>query len=369
LSNLIWTPPNYLAWSVFKSPEMSTLVQKAVSGKTTRAQLYATPIWNYKLKWELLRNSGSASPTSLNSLIDFFLSRGGAYDSFLYADPDDNAVTDQLIGYGDGVTTQFQLLYQKAGAAAQAAGGFYELVQNPNVVSAVKINGSAQAAFSYAIGTENQLLYSQDFSNAFWSKNALAITANSTAAPDGTTTADTLASSGDGYATQLVTGIAAGELVTFSVYLKAVSGTPTIKIFLNSAFAGGWLTGPFTSCALNSTWQRFSVTAPMSALPGISGMMAMVGGANSIPNGVSVYAWGAQLERFPAASGYLATITDQVKPLGMITFGTAPGLNLPVTASFSFYYRLRFKNDLNEFEQFMKNLWQLQQLELVSETL
>jgi hypothetical protein len=43
-----------------------------------------------------------------------------------------------------------------------------------------------------ALAEQNLLLYSQEFDNAAWTKTSTTVTANSTTAPDGTTTADTL---------------------------------------------------------------------------------------------------------------------------------------------------------------------------------
>jgi len=40
---------------------------------------------------------------------------------------------------------------------------------------------------------ENLLQYSQEFDNAYWTKSATTVTANATAAPDGTTTAEQIA--------------------------------------------------------------------------------------------------------------------------------------------------------------------------------
>ena len=368
MSNLIWVPPKYLAWSVFKSPEMSTLVQPAVSGKTTRAQLYADPVWNYKLRWELLKDN-DGPPSSLDTLVDFFLSRGGSYDSFLYADPDDSSVTGQLLGYGDGVTTQFQLARQFL-----SAGGFYETIQNPNVVTAVKLNGTPQAAFTYAIGTENLLLFSQDFTNAVWAQTGLTVTGNTAAAPDGTTTADKLARNGSGGTyldLQLVNlaanGIRINDQLSFSSY--AIQGTVGVKFHLELAWqnAAGvtLLTSAMAAQTLTASWQRFTLTATVPI--GATQVACRVVLDNTTTTGDFITVWGEQLERWAIASGYLATTAATVQPNGLVTFATAPTAGQLVTADFSFYYRVRFKNDLNEFEQFMSKLWQLQQLELVSD--
>jgi uncharacterized protein (TIGR02217 family) len=51
---------------------------------------------------------------------------------------------------------------------------------------------------------------------------------------------------------------------------------------------------------------------------------------------------------------------------GLVTFVTAPGSGLIVTADFSYYFRCRFVTDSYTFENFMFQLWQLKQLTFIS---
>lgn len=366
MSNLLFTPPNFLGWSVFKSPQFKTQLQQAAGGKTTRSQLWANPIWNYKLTWEILRDSGTA-PTAFKQLIDFFLARAGQFDTFLYQDPNDNAVAGQLLGYGNGSATKFQL--------ARSFLNFYEAMQNPNAVTNVYLNGVAQAAFSYAIGTENLILQSQTLDNAAWSTfSSITVTANATAAPDGTSTAEKLARLGSGgsyaigqFVNFAANGIRQGDQLTFSCY--GLQGTVGVKMHLRLVFedASGNILLDTAQAAqtLTGSWQRFiwTQTVPIGATQ----VQCNIHLDNTSSVGDFIYAWGAQLERWPSASGYLATTTAIVQPLGVVTFSSAPAAGVAVTADFSYYYRLRFKQDINEFEQFMNNLWALKTLELVSE--
>jgi uncharacterized protein (TIGR02217 family) len=64
----------------------------------------------------------AAAYAELQQLIGFYNARQGQFDDWLYSDPDDNAVTAQQFGVGDGVTTQFQLV--------RTFGGFTEPVTN-----------------------------------------------------------------------------------------------------------------------------------------------------------------------------------------------------------------------------------------------
>ncbi|HJU15711.1 MAG TPA: DUF2460 domain-containing protein [Stellaceae bacterium] len=51
---------------------------------------------------------------------------------------------------------------------------------------------------------------------------------------------------------------------------------------------------------------------------------------------------------------------------GVVTFATAPGSGVAVTADFTFFFRVRFSDDTASFENFMFRLWRLKQLKFVS---
>jgi uncharacterized protein (TIGR02217 family) len=51
---------------------------------------------------------------------------------------------------------------------------------------------------------------------------------------------------------------------------------------------------------------------------------------------------------------------------GLITFSTAPGSGLNITADFTYYFRCRFTDDKYDFENFMHRLWQLKKLTFIS---
>jgi len=132
-----------LSWGVGKAPRFSTRTQVASTSRQLRASLTPYPIWTFKLDYEVLR--ADAAFGELQQLMGFFLSRRGAFDSFLFTDPSDYTVTDQVIGTGNGVTTQFQLL--------RSLGGFTEPVENPNTVTAIKVGGVTQSPGSYVINS------------------------------------------------------------------------------------------------------------------------------------------------------------------------------------------------------------------------
>jgi len=132
MSNQVFPVFPGLAWSVIKSPEWSTLIQKAVSGLELRASLMAYPVYNITLTYEVLRAS-TALP-ELQSLLGFFNARQGSFDNFLFTDSTDSSMTAQNIGTGNGSNTKFQI--------ARTYGGFTEPVMNINGVANIYDNGT-----------------------------------------------------------------------------------------------------------------------------------------------------------------------------------------------------------------------------------
>src|SRR5271155_1719085 len=130
-----------LGFDVTRTPVWDTTVQQAISGKETRIARQTYPRWKWELSYNVLRSS--ASYGELQQLAGFFNARQGMFDTFLYQDADDNAVSAQVIGTGDGATTAFQFL--------RTFGGFIEPVLAYNVVSTVYLNGVAQSGSTYSV--------------------------------------------------------------------------------------------------------------------------------------------------------------------------------------------------------------------------
>ncbi len=96
-----------LTWNNTKAPVFNTKIQRSVTNSELRAAFAVTPVWDFTLTYDLLRDD--TANNELKTLMGFFLARQGSFDSFLYADPDDYLAVLQNFGTGDGVTTQFQL--------------------------------------------------------------------------------------------------------------------------------------------------------------------------------------------------------------------------------------------------------------------
>ena len=166
----------------------------------------------------------------------------------------------------------------------------------------------------------NLLQYSEDFSNAAWTQSAVTITANSTTAPNGTTTADTIAFSSGGYVG--VTRTDNGSM-TFSVYAKYI-GTQWLCVEnFNQSDKAGWfdlLNGVIGGTAngatnsienLGNSWYRCSVTMTATDVASSTYAIFSVSANNGFTRSGSAYFYGAQLNIGSTAKPYFPT-TDRL---------------------------------------------------------
>lgn len=148
MSNVLFPKIRGLSWSIVKTPTFATEIQESLTGREVRVQNFQNPIWEFTLTYEYLLNDPRSrdenEQTPLETLVGFFLARGGQFDDFLLNESDltgrleDSVYTDQPIGVGDGLTKSFQLV--------RNLGGFLEAVQNPmNQSATVYVNGVAKS--------------------------------------------------------------------------------------------------------------------------------------------------------------------------------------------------------------------------------
>lgn len=159
----------------------------------------------------------------------------------------------------------------------------------------------------------NLALWSEDFSQTTWSKTRCSITANSTTAPDGNTTADTLVEDTTATSThpvsQAVTLTAAAQ--TFSIYAKAANRNWIQLTLLSTANASAYFNlsngtigtvGSATTASIVSVgngWYRCVITATTAAGANTLGIYPASADATSSFTGngtASLYIWGAQCE-------------------------------------------------------------------------
>jgi hypothetical protein len=95
MSNLVF-PDTLMGFDikVTRKEIYSTIVQSAASGKELRAGLWSTPRYSYQLNLNFVRQSGFSVNTlvdELSTLVTFFETHKGKWDSFLFNDPVDGA--------------------------------------------------------------------------------------------------------------------------------------------------------------------------------------------------------------------------------------------------------------------------------------
>jgi hypothetical protein len=182
------------------------------------------------------------------------------------------------------------------------------------VYSAVPTDGSGDLSFTRASnGTRvnsaglvevcpwNLLEQSEAFSNtSIWNVlNSASVSANTTTAPNGTTTADTLTFSANPSSNIYCLLTPTTGTFTFSIYAKTASGTKQFR--LRADIPGGTASNDFT---VTTEWQRFefSVTGTPQTFYIINDSAGTAG---------SIYIWGAQLNIGATAKPYFPT-TDRL---------------------------------------------------------
>jgi uncharacterized protein (TIGR02217 family) len=144
MSNLLFPKVRGLGWTITKNPTFSTEIQSSLAGREVRVQNFQNPIWEFTLAYEYLLNDPRSrdenEQTPLETLVGFFLARGGQFDDFLLNESDltqrleDSVYSGQPIGVGDGSTKNFQLV--------RNVGGFLESCENPaNQVATINVSG------------------------------------------------------------------------------------------------------------------------------------------------------------------------------------------------------------------------------------
>lgn len=146
MSDVVYPSFPGLKWNVKRTPMWKTLSQESVSGKELTVSLMTYPNRKYSISYEFLRRS------EMEQIEGFFNQRRGKFDTFLYLDPEDNSVTDQVFGTGNGTTTSFPL--------SRVRGGFSEPVQALNGAPVIKVDGVTKATpADYVISTTGIVVF------------------------------------------------------------------------------------------------------------------------------------------------------------------------------------------------------------------
>ena len=139
-----------------RTPIWSTLHQEAVSGQDSPIRLWSYNRWRYEIPYSAF-NSGPTAIQGLpalewQALAAFFNQVNGSRLVFQFTDPDDNAVTDQVFGTGDGSTAAFPLTRTMSGIGVS----WNEPVFAPTIAN-VKVNGAPTVL--YTLGTQGLVTF------------------------------------------------------------------------------------------------------------------------------------------------------------------------------------------------------------------
>lgn len=147
----------------------------------------------------------------------------------------------------------------------------------------------------------NLLSFTEVFSNAVWGKILGAtVTPNTTIAPDGTLTGDTITFSANSSnrIEQLAGNAVVGQTVTASIWLR---GSGTIGLNVGSDAPGNVDGVTESTITLTSQWVRHSVTVTYVGSAGLRRMMIIW---RTFLTATTVDVWGAQMEIGATPSNY-----------------------------------------------------------------
>lgn len=288
MSNAVYPALPGLQYPIKRTPLWKTTAKSTPSGREWRTTAMVAPRYRLVLQYEFLRSLSAYG--EYQALFDFFNARSGSLDSFLFRDPDDSVVTEQLLGISNGSTTQWQLARAVPGVPL------------------------------------NLLAATQDFAAGYWLKQAAGtgsvpvVTADDALAPDGTTTADLVVlDKGAGTTSTDQANISpptslltiAGQSYTFSVWVKsATASTYTVRM----DFSGQ--AGDITTVTVTPVWQRVVITLAAALDRGRRPIIRLRGGLGTSDQ-ASLHLWGAQFQRGTVATSYMPVL-DSTVPVPML---------------------------------------------------
>lgn len=295
------------SYSLLKTPEFGTQIATSDGKAETAISLIVNPIWHFQLVYEQLFNdltNSSYVVSELEELMGFYLSMGGQAGTFLFDDPEDDAPRGPIVAVavnagGSGYVVGNQMKVPGVGTGA--------IVQVATVGTGGAITGlTLVSGGSYYVSTTGAQLAN--------------ISGNGSGATVNTTAVGTLQMVNDGagnYYSPLQRNVG-GQFLEDVTDLNPQDGSG-LKVYAN-----GVLQTPGTN---------YNLLGPGLSIPGYSFQ-------------------GMYLQWIAGGVGFGDTAFGDV---GFGDGGGAPAT--PITASFNFYFRVRFEQDKQDFEKFLYRLW------------
>ncbi len=142
--------------TIDRTSMFSTRKPKAVSGKIVSIAQWASPLYQWTVTFNFLRTGlfGPSTFTELEQLRGFFEKLKGAFDSFLFQDPNDNVVVGQAIANTSGLlATTYQLQRTSGGATAPILAPNLGATFNLYVNAVLKTQGVDYSVTDWSSGT------------------------------------------------------------------------------------------------------------------------------------------------------------------------------------------------------------------------
>jgi hypothetical protein len=219
--------------------------------------------------------------------------------------------------------------YAKTDAATNAAARFDHVYNGTSWESRGLLNEEQRS---------NTCTYSEDFTNAIWAKTSVTVTGNAIVSPDGTADADAMvetAATSTHILRQDVAGVTAGQIINYSVFIKAGTRSQVYLEFDNSgAFISqgysvtfnltdgtvaaqtgpSFIAGSIRSENVGNGWWRlgFAATSPGTGFVRV-GIFGVVGGATTylgVIGSPALYVWGAQVEIGNERTSYIPNLAS-----------------------------------------------------------
>lgn len=305
---------------VTRTPMWSSQIQKSISGKETRLAFYSYPEYQWDVTYNVLRSSAAYS-YELQQMLNLFNSMQGQVNTFLYTDADDNSTTNQQIGVGNGATANYQLV-----RSLPVSNAFIEPVLAPNVITSINLSGASIPAAGLSAPNVPTLGHTAGGSlvtTTYYVKITFVTNSGETLP----STEVSLAVTGSNLLTVTQSGSAPIGAVSWNIYVSNTAGGGSGAEHLQATLAIG-----------TTSW-----TEPATGL--ISGIAPPQ--ANT--TGWTVYPWG----------------TTSPGP-GVLTFNGIVANSVLITATFSYYWPVRFISDKLGFDRFLSQKYRIKKFSFKS---